>query len=88
MYEWIVKLDAPDPSHGIRKGVIDNEWSVNISLYIHRDNEVAKLDDSSKSGRDSSEVELESLGDTTKIDQFSEGKTLTLYSSNFFIYVE
>lgn len=33
---------------------------------------MAKLDDSSKSGRDSSEVELESLGEATKIDQFSE----------------
>lgn len=44
----------------------------NLSDSPRGDNEVAKIDDSSKSGRDSSEVELESLGDNTKIDQFSE----------------
>ncbi|KAK8753353.1 hypothetical protein OTU49_004048, partial [Cherax quadricarinatus] len=44
----------------------------NISDSPRGDTETAKLDDSSKSGRDSSEVELECLGDTTKLDQFSE----------------
>lgn len=44
----------------------------NLSDSPRGDNEGAKIDDSSKSGRDSSEVELDSLGDHTKIDQFSE----------------
>lgn len=55
-----------------------------VTIYIScfRDNEGAKIDDSSKSGRDSSEVELDSLGDNTKIDQFSEGKySLYLYKT-------
>lgn len=42
-------------------------------VIAHRENDPVKLDDTSKSGRDSSEVELESLGDNTKLDQFSEG---------------
>ena len=44
----------------------------NISDSPSRDNDAGKIDDTSKSGQDSSEMEMENLGDRNKIEQFSE----------------